>query len=154
MRYWCWFVAGMCLSSLGWRDLLTRRAGIACLAFLPLSVLAFVAGLGEAAQLALGIVACACVLALCRSTDPARRPGWLDACARFTMPVFLMHTIFAAGLRVVLVRMGVTSAVVHVPLGLVAGLVGPALAMLAMERLRPLDFLVYPTRYARIGGSS
>lgn len=67
------------------------------------------------------------------------------------MPVFLMHTIFAAGIRVVLVKIGVTTPTVHVVVGLATGFVGPVFAMLAMERLRPLDFLVYPTRYVKPG---
>ncbi len=152
-RYWCWFVSGMCLPELGWQRLLTRRVGLACLSFLPLSLAVFAAGAGDAAQLALGLVACVCVLSLCRSATSDARPAWLDACARFTMPVYLMHTIFAAGTRAVLLRLGTSSALVHVPLGIAASFVGPALAILAMERLAPLDFLVYPTRYIKIGGT-
>lgn len=147
MRYWLWFVSGMCLDILGWSDLLARRLGLACLAFLPLSALVYMMGSGELAQLALGTVACICVLSLCRSVTSSRRPTWLDACGRLTMPVYLMHTIFAAGVRTVLLHLGISSASVHVPAGITAGLVGPALALCFMERLTPLDFVVYPARY-------
>ena len=78
----------------------------------------------------------------------------VEKCAQWTMPVFLMHTIFAAGLRVVLLKMGVTSALVHIPLGLAIGFIGPVLAMIIMERLKPLDFLVYPNRYIKLRRSS
>lgn len=80
-------------------------------------------------------------------------PGF-EALTNWTMPVYLMHTIFAAGLRVALLKLGVASALVHVPLGLAIGFVGPVVAMALMERLRPLDFLVYPNRYVKLGRSS
>lgn len=150
-RYWCWFVSGMCLSALSWKDGLTRSMGLACLCFLPLSIVAFAQGASDAVHLLVGVFACVCILSLCCSTDPSRRAPMLDACEEYTMPIYLLHTIFSAGIRVVLLRFGIASAFTHMSVGIVAGLIGPVVAMLVMERLAPLDFFVYPTRYVRIG---
>lgn len=152
-RYWCWFTSGMCISSMPLQDCLTKRTGLACLCFLPLSVIVYKTDTDEVAQLLLGITACICVLSLCRTAEPTCRTPLFDFLARFTMPIYLMHTIFSAGTRAVLVRLGITSTIAHVSMGIAAGFVGPVLAMLTMERLSPLDFLVYPTRYIKIGAT-
>jgi hypothetical protein len=71
-------------------------------------------------------------------------------CRDETMPVYLMHTICAGPIRIVLLRVGVTAAVLHMVLGLIGSFAGPAFAMWLMERLRPLDFFVYPSRYVKL----
>lgn len=63
-----------------------------------------------------------------------------------TMPVYLMHTLFAAPIRIVLLRVGVTAIAPQAALGLFGSFAGPSFAMWIMERLKPLDFLVYPSR--------
>ncbi len=136
-------------SRLGW-----KTAAVGAL-FLPLSVAVYAFGLGSWAQFGIGILACLCFVSasIAGSKLWARMPGF-EACAKWTMPVYLMHTIFAAGLRVVLLKLGITSALIHIPLGLAIGFVGPVIAMIVMEKLRPLDFLVYPNRYVKLGRSS
>ena len=69
-----------------------------------------------------------------------------DLMATYTMPVFLMHTIFAAGLRAVFLKMGIFNAAVHVIFGITISFVGPVVAFIIMEHLR-LDFLIYPGKY-------
>jgi fucose 4-O-acetylase-like acetyltransferase len=55
---------------------------------------------------------------------------------RRSLEIFLAHIVFASGIRVVLLRLGVTSPPVHVAAGLAVGVVAPlALAVLA-PRLR------------------
>lgn len=150
MRYECWFALGMSLSALGWRSLLTRNIGIACLAFLPLSIVVYLTGMGEIARFVLGVVAVICVISLCSSIDVTNAPKWVNALSYYTMPIYLMHTIFAAGTRVVLLRLGIDSTLAHVSLGIAAGFVGPMLAMLVLKLLSPLDFIVYPSRYVKM----
>ena len=68
---------------------------------------------------------------------------------RYTMPIYLMHTIFAAGVRSVLFKLGITAAVIHVPVGLMASFLGPILAAEIMKRTK-LDFFMEPGKYIRI----
>lgn len=150
MEYGVWFVAGMCFSLLGWAEQLGRSSFVFGLLFIPLSVLIYTLGLGSWSQFVLGCLTCVCVAsgALELSSKDVQ-PRLLALCARFTMPVFLMHTIFAAGVRVVLLRLGIESVFVHVVGGLAASFVCPAMTMILFDRLRPLDFIVYPSRYIR-----
>ena len=69
-----------------------------------------------------------------------------DRLAVYTMPVFLMHTIFAAGLRAVLMKLGIVHPAVHVAAGISVSFAGPILAAVVMERLK-LDILLYPGKY-------
>lgn len=123
--------------------------------FLPLSVLVYARELGDWAQFVIGVLACLCFISIAVVFGAVwSRSSAFVRCANWTMPVFLMHTIFAAGLRVVLLKLGIASAALHIVLGLIVGFVGPVLAMLIMERLKPLDFLVYPNRYIKLGRSN
>lgn len=71
--------------------------------------------------------------------------------AKYTMPIFLMHTLFAAPFRSVLLKIGVNNLIIHIVLGLLVSFVCPVIAMIIMEKLKPLDFLVYPNRYIKVG---
>lgn len=48
--------------------------------------------------------------------------------AKYTMLIFVMHTLFAAPLRTVLFRMGVQNATVYVVLGIMISFAGPMIA--------------------------
>lgn len=152
MDFGVWFAVGMCLQSLGWKAHLGKVAGIVCLAFLPASVAVYALGLGSWAEFFVGCAACGCVVGAARTLFPdGLTSRALGFCSRYTMPVYLMHTIFAAGLRVVLSVAGVGSAPVHIISGLTISFAGPVAAMVVMSRVPALDFLVNPTRYVKLG---
>ena len=67
--------------------------------------------------------------------------------AKYIMPVYLMHTIFAAGIRVVLMKIGIDNFVIHTIFGLLFSFIGPILATEIINRVRGLDFILYPTKY-------
>lgn len=147
-----WFVAGMTIAFYGLDGYFSYRTALAGSFFFPLSFVVYTLELPSLAWFLIGILACVSILSACVTWSL----GHSESCSfkkivQWTMPVFLMHTICAAGIRVVLLKLGVTVLVVHFVLGLTAGFVGPVIAMLVMERLRPLDFLVYPTRYIKPG---
>lgn len=153
---WLWFVGGMCLSSLGWLCRLGRVSTLVGAMFLPLSVAVFALGpggmAGGCAKLLVGVLACVGTVSACKFLFPDGKPHPVaERLSVWTMPVYLMHTIFAAGVRVLIVRMGVTSAAVHIAVGLVASFVGPVLAITVMDKLKPLDFFMYPNRYVKLG---
>lgn len=149
-----WFTLGMCLAFYGRLDLFSIRSSIVGLLFLPLSVLLYVFSLGPAVQFIVGIFACVFVISICVgiSREHVEDRGTF-LLAHWTMPVFLMHTIFAAGFRIFLLKGGITQVFVHVSLGFVIGFIGPVLAMTLMEHFPPLDFLVFPNRYIKFEGT-
>lgn len=147
-----WFAGGMLLAR--WRHVCIPMwvSVVLLVAFIPLSVtLCSLFGMsGDFAQFLLGLIACIGVIGVikCTFTDnKQRRPFlWL---APYIMPIFLMHTICAAGIRIFLFKFGVTTLSMHVVLGVGASFVGPVVIAKVMEHVDHLDFLVYPRRYIR-----
>lgn len=68
-----------------------------------------------------------------------------------TFPVYLMHTIFAAGFRSVLLKVGISNSVIHIVFGLIISFVGPVIVALVLEKLKYPEFLLYPNKFIRIG---
>jgi len=75
-----------------------------------------------------------------------RESGWLQKISKYTMPVFLMHTLFAAGLRVVLLKLGVRNAVVHICLGLSISFIGPVVAAEVLNHIKWTAWILHPEK--------
>lgn len=73
----------------------------------------------------------------------------MDFLAKYTMPIFLMHTLFAAPLRSVLLKVGVTNSVAHVVLGLGISFAGPIIAAWIMKKTKWMEFFLYPNKLIR-----
>ena len=69
--------------------------------------------------------------------------------AKYTIPIFLMHTIFATGIRSVLFKLRITNSIIHILFGLIITFIGPVIAAVIMEKTH-LDFLLYPLKYIKI----
>lgn len=61
-----------------------------------------------------------------------------------TLPVFLMHTIFAAGIRSILCKMGITSLAVHVIFGISGSIFFPVIAAEIMRKFPWMYFFIQP----------
>lgn len=62
------------------------------------------------------------------------------------MPIFVMHTIFAAGCRILLVKLGITSALIHIPLGVFVAFALPSIYYLIAKKLKLFMFFIYPKK--------
>ena len=155
-----WFASGMGLALWGMDFLQSpswRWIGAACaLLFLAGAVAANAAGLWwhprrwscGSAKWGLGVLACTAVIswAVRREAPRSPSPGVWEWLGRNSLPVFLMHTLFAAAVRVALAALGVRSLWIHVPAMLAASIAGPLAAMRILERVH-LDGLVDPRRW-------
>ena len=120
------------------------------LTFLILSVLVYVGDIhSDVVAFVLGLLACASVVALIASheNDFGR---CMDFFAKYTMPIFLMHTLFAAPLRAVLLKLGIANASIHVILGLAISFAGPIIAAWIMKKTKWLEFFLYPNKFVKI----
>ena len=73
----------------------------------------------------LGLLACFSVVTLMAKIYENRgQSAAFGTLAKYTMPIFLMHTLFAAPLRTVLFKVGIQNAVIHVILELQLALLG------------------------------
>lgn len=145
-----WFVLGMsiCTFKLQLRGKKVQGT-IGGLLFIILSGIVYIMEIGnEAVSFALGLLACAAVILLTADFEGKFGRG-MDFLAKYTMPIFLMHTLFAAPLRSVLLKIGITNAVAHVVLGLGISFAGPVIAAWIMKKIKWLEFFMYPNEFIR-----
>ena len=64
--------------------------------------------------------------------------------SKYMLQIYLLHTIFAAGIRVVLLKFGITAVVPHVLLGIIFSFVMPILCAMIAERITLLNFFFFP----------
>lgn len=116
------------------------------LLFMILSVVVYKAEIsGGVIPFAMGLLACVAVILMVAGCE--RRFGrGMDFLAKYTMPIFLMHTLFAAPVRSVLLKLGIGSSVIHVVLGLVISFTGPIIAAWIMKKTKWLEFFLYPNK--------
>lgn len=95
---------------------------------------------------ALGLMACVAVVLLTVGFEE-KNGKFISFLAKYTMPIFLMHTLFAAPLRSVLFKMGITNCVVHVVMGLVISFVGPIITAWIMKKTKWLELFLYPNKF-------
>lgn len=102
----------------------------------------------SAVSFALGLMACAAVILLVAGLED-KSGKVMSFLAKYTMPIFLMHTLFAAPMRSVLLKIGVTNAVAHIGLGLGVSFAGPIVAAWIMKKTKWLEFFLYPNKYMK-----
>ena len=150
-----WFVTGMCLSVFEFSEHLPRKSLIAPIAtgaiFLLLSVWVYMIGNDHGVtSFLLGLLACFFGVTLITIVFENRsQTKVFGVLAAYTMPIFLMHTLFAAPLRAVLFKMRIQNAVIHVILGIAISFIGPMIAAVIMKKLKWAEFFLYPGKFIK-----
>ena len=152
-----WFVLGMSFAVFDIRRYVRVKAsmliGLCCaIVFLIGSFCMHLAQVqNEFSTFILGMYACiAIVLIFGYLFTINNQIGLLGYLSKYTMPIFLMHTIFAATLRSVLLKVGVSNSTIHVISGLLISFVGPIIAAKIMGKFKWLDVFLYPTKYLKL----
>lgn len=142
-----WFVLGMSICAFNVRLKGRKVQGTICgLLFMILSVAAYKAEIsGGVISFAMGLLACVAVILMAAGFEGGLGRG-VDFLAKYTMPIFLMHTLFAAPLRSILMKIGIENAVIHVVLGLGISFAGPIIAAWIMKKTKWLEFFLYPNK--------
>ena len=145
-----WFVLGMSICAFNVQLKGRKVQGMICgLLFMILSGVVYTAEIsGSASSFIMGLLACIAVIMLVAGFEEKFGRG-MDSLAKYTMPIFLMHTLFAAPLRSILMKIGIENAVIHVVLGLVISFAGPIIAAWIMKKTKWLEFFLYPVDYIK-----
>ena len=137
-----WFIIGM---SMNWLELSWVKPQFGVILFGLFLVLSILPVDFCGMSFVLGLIACVGVVMMLYKTK------YDSPLARYTMPIFLMHTIFAAPLRSLLLKGGIGNAVIHITAGLMISFTGPIIASIVMSKVKCLDFFLYPGKYIKIG---
>jgi fucose 4-O-acetylase-like acetyltransferase len=154
LEYEIWFVLGVFFAYIGAEQHINGKTTVLFastgLAFLASSIIVQIFSIDfRFVDFVLGLLACgSIVVCACHffSHSLASPIKWLS---KYTLPVFLMHTIFAAPLRIVLLKLGITNFAIHTILGLLISIAGPILAAFIMGKIPYFDFLLYPNKYIK-----
>ncbi len=149
MEFWVWFVLGMFAAKI---EITEKRISlgkcIPYLLFIPVSFAVYrfnvrVVGI----ELIMGVLGIAMTVSFAilaaRKCFKGKNTAFLT---KYTMPVFLMHTMASPAARAVLLKCKVTSVPVHIAVGMAVGIVLPILAAYVMEKTVVLEFFMYPLK--------
>ena len=150
---------GMILAFMKTPEALRKQKGVRLLG-LAIAILFFAGSVALSAQdvssailsFIFGIFGCSAVFVLSvamKISDKAKRI--IHWTSDYTMPVYLMHTIFAAGFRSVLLKIGINNAVIHLMAGLIISFAGPILTAYIMKKLKWAEFVLYPGKFIKFG---
>lgn len=89
------------------------------------------------------------MLLFCYIFERNKQPRVLEFLSKYTMPIFLLHTIFAATLRAILIKVGITNAAMHIALGILISFAGPIIVAMIGEKIKFIDFFFYPVKYVK-----
>lgn len=150
LLYEFWFVLGMALTQF---DIIWFRSPFYVLLFASAFIVALLGEKLAIPQVVLyllcGLLACFGIIGfVCRLYRNNRQTPVMGFLSKYSMPIFLMHTIAAAGVRAVLSKIGITNAAIHIAAGLTATFALPIIAEIIMDKIH-LDILVYPLRYIK-----
>lgn len=100
---------------------------------------------------AMGMIACIAVILIVSDLEGkfGKLGNSIEFLAQYTMPIFLMHTLFAAPMRATLLKIGIGNAAVHIVLGLGISFAGPIIAAWIMKKTRWLEFFLYPNKFIK-----
>lgn len=146
--YSIWFVAGMFLAFLGDKIRIEKRkttnickilmGGTACYIMLYLLLQQ-----NDYVDFVYGVLMCCCIIA-CFVCSKSKREVY--PMVKYTMPVYLMHTLFSATTRSVLIRIGVQNMYLHLFIGITAGLVGPIIIYHVLRIIKVDTYIFCPSR--------
>lgn len=146
-----WFVAGMAVSYFDLTKKFKKYQGVYFIVFLILGIIIYnCTDFFIHFKLLLGVLACAGIIGFVGSLCDEKPQGKISKfLSKYTMPVFLMHTLAAAGIRVILFKLGIDNALIHIICGGAGTFILPVIAAMIMEKIK-LDILYNPTKYIKI----
>lgn len=142
-----WFVLGMSICAFNVQLKGRKVQGMICgVLFIILSIMVYTAEISSsAASFIMGLLACVAVIMMVTGFEEKLGRG-MEFIAKYTMPIFLMHTLFAAPMRSVLLKLGITNAVAHIVLGVGISFAGPIIAAWIIKKTKWLEFFLYPNK--------
>jgi peptidoglycan/LPS O-acetylase OafA/YrhL len=96
------------------------------------------------AMILFGIYASIMFISLLQNVKPISK--FLLFMNKYSLQIYLLHTIFTAGIRIILMRVNITSWVIHVIVGTLCGIVFSVLAAVVAKKIKILNVFFFPTK--------
>lgn len=69
--------------------------------------------------------------------------------SKYMLQIYLLHTICAAGIRIILLRLGIMNFIIHLVMGILFSFAVPIVCAAVAERTKILNIVFYPTKTVR-----
>lgn len=152
-----WFIIGMDLSIIEFKEkikskkLLLKNSYLFLLLFIVLSILSFKLKMQlNILKFILGLIICASVIGLSIYYEKIFENKIINDLSNFTFVIFLLHTICAAGVRILLLKIGISDLWVHIILGITCSIVAPILIEKILRNIKYGTFILYPKKYIKM----
>lgn len=100
-----------------------------------------------------GVLACLAVILIAMGINWGNGVVLTELC-KYTMPVFLMHTMSAAPVRIILTKLGIYNAVIQLGIGLASSFFIPVVVAKIINHIKWMEFFIYPGKYVKISKNS
>ena len=74
----------------------------------------------------------------------------LGGICKYSFPIYLLHTIFTAGIRVVLMKIGIDFYLIHLVVGLLFGFIFPIIAARIASKVKVFNVFFYPSKVIKL----
>lgn len=142
-----WFVLGQAIFVLkefvGNRMRFNRVLGIILGSFFLILSFFFYNTESKTIVLVLGLVACISITFLIMDCPKSKV---LSFFSKYTFQIYLMHTIFASCMRIILLKLDIGNVFVHFVLGLFASIFGPIIISVILGRTFAFNAILYPVK--------
>jgi len=138
--YLFWFVSGMIIAATEIRYVKEKAIGyVLMLCFLFLSVITYHFS-DDWISFGLGAIAVTGIVLIALR---AKENEAVTRISEYTFSILLMHTLFAAPVRTVLLKIGISHPLVHIIFGMIASFLLPVIAMRVLRKIH-FDWIIYP----------
>ena len=149
--FYIWFILGMVIAYSKFIEewLKSIKVNYAIFIFFIITIISFITYINNFTfdffRFILGYPICICICNICMNI----RNNIHNLLSKYVMPIFLTHTIFAASLRSLLLKININSIVIHIVLGLVASIIFPIFLAKFLEKTVYFNIILYPLQTIR-----
>lgn len=146
-----WFIFGMSINLVKLDLKIKAKSYLLIFTFLLMSIFVYLYNISfQEIDFFLGMFACIAIISFIRFKFNDRKNKIFDRFIEYNMPIFLMHSIFAAGLRGLLINIGILNLLIHILLGILISFLGPILTAKIMKKSIILEIFIYPGKFIHI----
>lgn len=148
-NYGIFFLIGMLVCLFNLKEIFKKKFIVISYVFIPLSIFTYTNNIWRGngvIDTVMSLLGMTMVIHLVSFITEDTKNIILNRLSMYTLPIFLMHTIFAAGIRSILFKLGITNSIIHIFMGLMFTFVGPIGVAIMCDKTTYMNFLVYPSR--------
>lgn len=146
LYFYIWFVLGMIINYFGIAKRKFSKEWILCFVFFAFFITDYFYSYLGVFEFIITFVGNIWIMFLCRNLLKDKNSKILEYISRYMLQIYLLHTIFAVAIRVVLRRISIYNGYIHLVVGLIGCIGLSILVAFICEKLVYPNFVFYPIK--------